>query len=179
MAQFMTVDELAEYLRVTKRTVYRLLKTGSIPAVKVGHKWRFDRKAIDNWLHLREDRMKARVLVVDDDQIIRVLFEEILQEQGHTVVTAGTSAEGLECVKRMDFDLVFLDLKMPEMDGAELFRQIRQVKPEVPVTIITGYPDSELMTRALAQGPFGIMMKPFGESDIIAAVANFLRITRR
>ena len=65
---------------------------------------------------------------------------------------------------------------MPGMDGAELFRQIKTIKPELPVTIITGYPDSEMMARALAQGPFGVMSKPFGESEIIAAVNNFLRI---
>jgi len=82
-------------------------------------------------------------------------------------------------VKQQDLDLVFLDLKMPGMDGAELFRQIKAIKPELPVTIITGYPDSDMMVRALAQGPFGVMNKPFGESDIITAVHSFLRITRR
>ena len=81
-------------------------------------------------------------------------------------------------MKQRDFDLVFLDLKMPGMDGAELFRQIRTIKPRLPVTIITGYPDSEMMVRALAQGPFGVMNKPFGESDIVAAVNTFLGITR-
>jgi len=62
------------------------------------------------------------------------------------------------------------------MDGAELFHQIKTMKPDLPVTIITGYPDSDLMSRALAQGPFGVMNKPFSESDIIAAVNSFLRI---
>jgi FixJ family two-component response regulator len=64
------------------------------------------------------------------------------------------------------------------MDGAELFHQIKIVRPRLPVTIITGYPDSDMMARALAHGPFGVMSKPFGESDIVAAVKNFLRITR-
>ena len=63
------------------------------------------------------------------------------------------------------------------MDGAEFFRQIKAIKPNLPVTIITGYPDSEMMARVLAQGPFGVMSKPFGESDIINAVNNFLQIT--
>ncbi len=85
--------------------------------------------------------------------------------------------EGLELVKQADFDLVFLDLKMPRMDGAELFRQIKIIKPKLPVVIITGYPDSDVMARALAQGPLGVMSKLFDESDIIAAVNSFLRIT--
>ena len=92
------------------------------------------------------------------------------------MTVAGTASEGLELVKQEDFDLAFLDLKMPGMDGAELFRQIRIIKPKLPVTIITGYPDSDMMTRALDQGPLGVMNKPFDESDIIDAVNIFLRI---
>ena len=78
-----------------------------------------------------------------------------------------------------DFDMVFLDLKMPVMDGAELFRQIKTIKPDLVVTIITGYPESDLMARALDHGPFGVMNKPFIEQDIVGAVNNFLRITAK
>jgi CheY-like chemotaxis protein len=95
------------------------------------------------------------------------------------VITVETGSEGLELVKQRDFDLVFLDLKMPGMDGATLFRRIKTIKPTLPVTIITGYPESDMMAQALAQGPLGVMNKPFSESDIIAAVNNFLRITRQ
>jgi len=61
------------------------------------------------------------------------------------------------------------------MSGAELFRQIKTVKPKLTVTIITGYPESDLMAQALEQGPFGVMKKPFSESDIIAGVETFLQ----
>ena len=72
-----------------------------------------------------------------------------------------------------------MSMAIPEIDGAELFRQIRAFKPKLPVTIITGYPDSDMMARALAQGPFGVMKKPFGESDIITAVNDFLGVSQR
>ncbi|MFC1991323.1 response regulator [Chloroflexota bacterium] len=177
MTELMTVQEIADYLRVTEKTIYRQLKRGSIPATRVGHSWRFDKTAIDDWLQRNSVGAKANILIVDDEEIIQLLFKEILEELGHKVTTASTGAEGLEQVKQRDFGLVFLDLKMPGMDGAELFCQIRTIKPNLPVTIITGYPDSEMMSRALAQGPFGVMSKPFGESDIITVVNNFLRIT--
>jgi len=93
------------------------------------------------------------------------------------VTVAEAASKGLELVEQADFDLIFLDLKMPGMDGVELFGQLKTVKPKIPVIIITGYPDSDIMARALAQDPLGVMSKPFGESDIIAAVNNFLRIT--
>ena len=66
MAEFYTVEELAEYLRLTKRTIYRLLKGGNIPAVKVGHKWRFNKEFIDEWLNPPKGGAKRRILVIDD-----------------------------------------------------------------------------------------------------------------
>jgi excisionase family DNA binding protein len=177
MAVLMTVEEVADYLRVTEKTIYRLLKRGSISATKVGRQWRFDRASIDKWLHQKSAETKANILVVDDEEVIRSLFKETIDDLGHRVITAGTAAEALEIVKQRDFDLVFLDLKMPGMDGAELFSRIKNIKPKLPVIIITGYPDSDMMARALAQGPFGVMNKPFSESDIVAAVDTFLGIT--
>jgi len=175
MTELMTLEEVASYLRVTDRTIYRLLKGGSIPATKVGQQWRFDKASIDEWLGQKSVRKQASILVVDDEEMIRKLFQDTLGEFGHTVIAVGTSSEGLELVKQSDFDMVFLDLKMPGMDGAELFRQIKTIKPNLPVVIITGYPDSDMMARALANGPFGVMNKPFSESDILAAVNSFIQ----
>lgn len=178
MTELMTLQEVADYLRVTRKTVYRLLEVGKIPAAKVGRQWRFDKPEIDEWLRRRSVGGKASILVIDDEKIIQALFKDTIEEMGHTVVSAETGSEGLELAKNHDFNLLFLDLKMPGMDGAELFRQIRLTKPKLPVIIITGYPESGLMARALAYGPFGVMNKPFSESDIITAVDNFLRLTK-
>ena len=178
MAKLMTVGEVADYLRVTEKTIYRLLERGRIPATKVGRQWRFDTSAIDKWLRKNSSRPQAQILVVDDEEVVRSLFKDTLEELGHKVITAENAASALEVVQQQELGLVFLDLKMPGTDGAELFRQIKAAKPRLPVAIITGYPDSDIMARALAQGPFGVMNKPFGESDIITAVNNFLRITR-
>jgi len=172
--QLMTVKELGEYLRFTRRTIYSLLKRGDIPAIKIGNKWRFDKEVIDRWLQDNTERARLRILVIDDEPIVMTLFKETLEELGYTIVTAGSSAEGLEHFERDSFNLVFLDLKMPEMDGAELFGQIRRINPTVPVIIITGYPDSEIMARALEHGPFGVMTKPFDYSDIVGTVNNFM-----
>jgi len=79
-------------------------------------------------------------------------------------------------VKKGDYDLVFLDLKMPGMDGAELLGQIRAVKPEMPVTVVTGYPESDLMMKSPNYGPLGVMKKPFKGSDVLTTVRNYLRL---
>ena len=101
------------------------------------------------------------------------------EELGHRVQVAESDLKGLELIKQQDFAMIFLDLKIPGMDGAELFRQMKTLKPKLPVIIITGYPDSDIMARALTYGPFGVMNKPFSESDIVAAVNNFLRINKQ
>ena len=177
MSKLMTLPELSKYLRFTRQTIYGLLKQGNIPAIKIGKKWRFDKDMIDSWLHHNMKGAKARLLVIDDDPTVRSLFEATLKEQGHTVVTASTGAKGIQHVKQQDFDLVFLDLKLPDIDGAEVFRELRNIMPSLMVTIITGYPDSEMMERAMKQGPLGVMNKPFGDSDIINAVNTFLHAT--
>ena len=115
MTELMTVEELGQYLRFTNKTIYKLLKQGSIPALRIGKKWRFDRKAIDDWLHQSLNKTKTRILVIDDDDMILALFKEILESEGHKVVTARTSAEGIACLGQQDFHLVFLDLKKPDI----------------------------------------------------------------
>ena len=119
MANLMTLDEMANYLRVTEKTLYRLIKQGRIPATKVGRQWRFDKAAIDDWLIEGSVGAKAKILVIDDEEVIRLLFKEILEELGHQVITAEVAAEAIHLVEREDYDLIFVDLKMPGVDGAE------------------------------------------------------------
>ncbi len=177
MTNLMTVGEVVDYLRVTKKTIYRLLVRDGIPAAKVGQQWRFDKTLVDEWLQRKSVGTNANILVVDDEETILLLFKETLEELGHRVAVAKTGFEGLELVKQQDFALVFLDLKMPGMVGDDFFGQLKAIKPRLPVTIITGYPDSGMMARALAQGPSEVMKKPFSESDIIATVNSFLQLT--
>lgn len=172
--ELMTLEEVANYLRVTTKTIYRMIDKGSIPARKVGHQWRFDKDSIDNWLKQNSTKKIAKILVIDDDETVCSLFKDTLEGSGHVVMTVNDSSQGLEQVKNHDYDLVFLDLKMQIIDGAELFKQIKLVKPRLPVTIVTGYPDSDLMMNALTHGPLGVMNKPFRGSDILAAVDNYL-----
>jgi excisionase family DNA binding protein len=172
----MTLEEVAQYLRVTEKTIYRLLDKRGVPAARVGHQWRFDKAVIDTWLRQSSTEAEARILVIDDDETICSLFKDTLEDAGYKVTAVTNSYEGLELVKNEDYDLVFLDLKMPGLDGAELLGQIRAVKPEMPVTVVTGYPESDLMMKALNYGPLGVMKKPFKGSDVLTTVRNYLRL---
>ena len=175
MADLITVQEISDYLRVTKKTIYRLLERNHIPSVKVGHQWRFDKVSIDKWLNKGSSLTNASILIIDDDEAICSLFKETLEFTGYTVTTVNDASQAIELVRMRDFDLIFLDLKLPNVNGAELFRQIREIKKDIPVTIITGYPDSDLMMSALEYGPLGVMKKPFTINDVLTAAKNYLR----
>jgi excisionase family DNA binding protein len=175
----MTLQELADYFRVTPKTIYRLLKKRDLPAVRIGHQWRFTRSAVDEWLQRRSVIIRATVLVIDDEETIRKLIRVSLEELGYQVITSNDSFEGVDIVRRRNIDLVFLDLKMPGLNGAEVLNRIKAVKPRLPVTIITGYPDGNIMAQAQTLGPFRVINKPFSESDIIAVANSFLEIRDR
>ena len=100
-------------------------------------------------------------LVVDDEKDIRDLLSMILVNSGWKAVVAESGPVALAKLNEQTFDLIFLDLVMPEMDGARTFREIRRIDPEANVIIVTAYPNSAVMVDVLQVGPFGMMKKPF------------------
>jgi len=80
-----------------------------------------------------------KILVADDEMSIRLLYSEELKEEGYEVYMASNGREALEMVEKIPLDLVILDIKMPEMDGIEALRQIKQKRPDLPVILSTAY----------------------------------------
>ena len=173
MDKLLSSREIAEYLNLEPVTVRRKAAKGEIPSIRIGNRFRFDQDQIDRWLLQQTVGKRARILVVDDDRVIGDLFTDSLKNENYQVTAALSSLEALRLVANDNFDLIFLDLVMPELDGSELFRRIREIDEHVPVAIITGYPDSDLMSRAMEQGPFLVMKKPFDSAQILEAVRSF------
>ncbi|MGH7891292.1 MAG: helix-turn-helix domain-containing protein, partial [Thermodesulfobacteriota bacterium] len=86
MEQVLTLEEAAQYLKVAKPTLYRLLEDGKIPAFKVGNQWRFTKELIDKWLWDQLPK-KKNVLVVDDEKLIAMDIKKIVTSEGHDVIT--------------------------------------------------------------------------------------------
>ena len=175
MNRLLSVKEVAEYLNVKPVTVRRRANSGEIPSIRIGNRIRFHKQHIDRWLLDRSSRRPTQILVVDDEPLVGELFKKSLNENIYQVTTTLSSLEALELMGEKHFDLIFLDLLIPELDGAELFRRIRQMDKDVPVAIITGYPDSDLMKRAMEYGPFTVMKKPFNSDDIMNIVRSFVQ----
>lgn len=173
MDRLLDSKEIAEYLNMEAVTVRRKAAKGEIPAVRIGNRFRFDKAQIDKWLLQNKVGRRMHILIVDDEDVIRQLFTSGLNNSSYQVTTTAGSMEALALVDKKHFDLIFLDLVMPEIDGSELFRRIRQKDKHVPVVIITGYPDNDLMNKAMEQGPLLVMKKPFDNDDILQVVHSF------
>lgn len=159
-SDILTIPEVAFYLKLPVSTVYRLVERRELPANKVGRQWRFQRGVIDEWLRRGSEATTITILVVDDEEKIRALLAEALDAPARRILQAGNGHDAVRLVASTSVDLVLLDLLMPEMDGVETFRRIHAARPELPVVIVTGYPESDLMLKVLEIGPFTVLQKP-------------------
>ena len=169
--------DAAAYLRINAQTVRRLARDNEVPSFKVGGSWRFKKSSLDSWASIQEQhshKTVKRILVIDDDQGIRDIVQRSLERDGVTVDTAGGGDEIMPILAEKRPDLVFLDLKLPGMDGPSLLEEIRRGWGNVPVIVITGFPDGQLMERALSFGPVTLLSKPSTPSQIRDAVKGVI-----
>jgi len=156
----LTVKETAEYLRIPLPTVYYLVQRGKIPAIQIGGRWRIKKSALDHDI-LRQDKQgQPTVLVVDDDLGIQDLFRTFLKQIGFSRVVVGTATEAIKSLRKQKFDLMFLDLQLPDAPGDQVYKTAKQIDPDLNVIVITGYPDSEILNRILQVSPVTVLKKP-------------------
>jgi excisionase family DNA binding protein len=165
-AEILNIREVAGHLKLPVSTVYRLAEQRKLPGHKVGRQWRFHQFVLDDWFRQHAATSRSTILVVDDEPAIRELMVRALATTSRAVLTAGSGEEALGIVKRSDVGLVVLDLAMPGMNGVDTFRAIHSLRPALPVMIVTGYPDSDLMAQALEIGPFTMISKPVDLAQI-------------
>jgi excisionase family DNA binding protein len=161
MPNLLTVKETAKYLRIPLPTVYYLVQRGHLPAIQISGRWRIKKNALDKDILKEEKSGQPTVLVVDDDESLQNLFKLFLKKIGFSRVVVGTVKEAIAALEKQKFDLVFLDLKLPDGPADDVYDFVKREQPDCPVIIITGYPDSEMLDRILAKGPITVLKKPF------------------
>ena len=115
---------------------------------------------------------RRRVLVVDDEEAIRDLLSKMLELADYEVESAADGPGALDQLKRDAYDLMFVDLKMPGMDGLALIRQARAMKPTLPVIVITGYSSEASAIEALNLGVSAYITKPFRVPQLLEAASR-------
>jgi len=115
---------------------------------------------------------KTLILVVDDYFADRETLKVILEERGYRVTTAETGVEALGKVKEKHFDIIFLDIRLPDTDGTQIFEEVKAIDSEVAVIMVTGYSEEEVIRRAISQGAYTCIYKPFDVEKIVTLVGE-------
>ncbi len=117
---------------------------------------------------------KSNVLVVDDLRNIRLTLGGILEDEGHNVVTVEDGYQAIEAVKKTHFDAIFMDIKMPGINGVQTFREVKKVDPKATVIMMTAYSVEDSVKEALEEGAYAVIYKPFDIERVIAIIEELL-----
>ena len=188
---FLTTEEVLSYLQVNLRTVYRLIKAGKIPAVRVGRQWRFRKRHIDAWLDSQRPRggraaataaadaqsprahaHRPRILLVDDEASVRDLLTKTLGMAEYEVDVEADGRSAMEQLRLHSYDLLIADLKMPGIDGLAVIREAKRLNADLPVIVVTGFSSESAAIEALNLGVAGYLTKPFRIAQVLAAAAR-------
>jgi two-component system, NtrC family, response regulator HydG len=116
--------------------------------------------------------MAKRILIVDDDRDHAESLADILEMRGHRVELAYSGEEAVERFLSADFDLTLMDVQLPGMNGVETFFEFKRLRADARVMMMTGFSLEQLVAQAVDNGALGVLHKPFGAADLLAAVEN-------
>jgi excisionase family DNA binding protein len=186
---YLTTAEALEYLHTTPRTLYRRLAKGDIPAVRIGHQWRFRKRDLDRWLEQQatgraapadvtrstpSTSVRARILVADDEPAVRETVADILAMTECEVELVPDGPTAVSRLRAQRYALVITDLRMPGLDGIAVAREAKRLWPGIKVVIITAYPSQSSAIDAVNIGVDGYLMKPFRPIEVLIATARTL-----
>jgi DNA-binding NtrC family response regulator len=113
-----------------------------------------------------------KILIADDEEGLRMSMACILELEGHAVATAADGYQAIDKVKQEPFNLVFLDIKMPGLNGVETFKTIKQLRPQTAVVIMTAFALNDLIKEALQEGAHTCVYKPFEMDTILSVIKD-------
>jgi len=173
----LSTGTVARLLHVTPVAVLHWIRARKLKAYRVpGGHYRIARAEFRTFLAENqipvtlEAPVPRRILVVDDEAVVREAFEAALEAKGYEVVLAKDGREALRIARQEPFDLIFLDILLPALGGASVLKAIKRRNPEALVVLITGFPHHEETLAALEYGPAMLLRKPIKLSDIDAAL---------
>ncbi len=168
---FVLVDILLRIL--LKRVREARIKRAREQALDIGLKLDVSEEA-RSLKRVEPDNPKARILAVDDEEIILNSFRKILVLAGYSIDTVESGSEALGLIRKNDYDFVFTDLKMPEMDGVEVTKAVKHLRPDIDVIVITGYASIETAVETVKFGAMDYVEKPFTEDELLEFVKTAL-----
>lgn len=119
----------------------------------------------------------ARILIADDHAIVRAGLKQFIAEESDLTVTAeaGSGTDAIQLVRTQDFDVVLLDIAMPDRSGIDALRQIKQIKPDLPVLILSTFPEEQYAVNVMRAGASGYLNKETAPSQLVSAIRTVLQ----
>ena len=114
------------------------------------------------------------VLVIDDESVICDACEMVLSEKGHTVTKSTNGTDGLRAIRQQAYDIVLLDMKLPDMDGMQILKTVLEEKPGLCIIVMTGYSSISNAVEAIKQGASDYLAKPFTAEQLLGVVQQIL-----
>ena len=108
-----------------------------------------------------------RIFIVDDHRDVAEGLADVLRMHGHEVEVAHNGEQAIRIFKEQDFDIAFMDVMMPGMNGVESFLEIRKIKPDAKVVMMTGYSVTQLLDQAIENGAYGVLHKPVSMDEVL------------
>ncbi len=184
---FYSTGQAAKVLDMSPRTVLEYCRNGKIKAKQhpVTNQWIIADKdlkaflkskgikppdALDGKPDMEPEQKSPRVLVVDDEIFVRNAIKRHLDIENIETCEAADGEKGFELANSQIFDLILLDLQMPKVNGPKFIEKMHEVYNRTPIIIITGYPDSDLVAKAMNYGPITLVPKPFTRQTLLKAV---------
>lgn len=168
---FIIVDLALRFLM--KNLQEKKIKREREKALDIGLKLDFSEEA-ETLKRVEVKNPKARILAVDDEEIVLDSLRKILVLHGYCVDTVERGEEALGLIQKHDYDFVFSDLKMPGMDGVEVTKAVKHLRPDIDVIVITGYATIETAVETMKYGAMDYVKKPFTEEELVAFVNKFV-----
>lgn len=164
-SEILNAKQAAALLGVHPQTIRKMARSGQIPCFKMGTDWRFRKEALVQWAdaqHLQTSDFTGgcSVLIIDDEEKVCAALTRMVEQFGCRTRQTTDGKTGLELVDQDVPNVILLDLKMPDMDGPQFLSKLRRTQRNLPVVVVTGYPDSEIMRQAMQYAPLMVLAKP-------------------
>ena len=117
----------------------------------------------------------AKILVVDDQRGMRLTLSGVIEDKGYDVTGVEDGYQAIDAASKTSFDVIFMDIKMPGINGVQTFREIKKVSPNSVVVMMTGFAVEDLVKEALDEGAFSVVYKPFDMDHVISLVEAVLK----
>jgi DNA-binding NtrC family response regulator len=122
--------------------------------------------------------MKPTILIVDDDEVIQETLFDVLKKKGYDIFVAGSGKGALETIKKNVIDLVLLDMRLPDVDGLDVLKKVKETDSEILVIMMTAYSDIQTAVAAMKSGAYHYINKPFELDELKLLIEKGLETKR-